>query len=327
MSDVLSQEEIDKLLRDLADGNNSPLDNEQAVEKKVKAYNFARPSKFGREQLRTLEVIFESFSRLASSYFTGYFRNTVQIEVANAEQMTYNEFSNSLLNPVILGIVDFKPMKGSIILELSAPIGYAIIDRILGGSGEPLKKTREFTEIEKVLLSKIITQMVTFLPEPWENVCAINPKFEKLETNAQFAQIISPNEMVALVTLSIKIGEIAGMINFCIPHMVIEPIMPALNTKNWFAMKDTEENEAKSRPIVEQTLKTARVPISAVVGRTTINVDEFINLQVGDVITLDSYVNSDFSIMVGDLLKFYGKPGLKRGKNAIQITSVIRKEE
>lgn len=326
MGDILSQEEIDKLLSDLSRGDSSPIDNDVVDERKVKAYNFAKPSKFGKEQLRTLEVIFEGFSRLTSSFFTGYLRTSVQIEVANAEQMTYSEFNNSLLNPVVLGIIDFKPLKGSIILDLSSQIGYAIIDRILGGSGETLKKTREFTEIEKILLGRVINEMVGFLIEPWENVCAISPKFEKLETNAQFAQIISPNEMIALVTLSIRVGEIDGMVNFCIPYLVIEPIISNLNTKHWFTINE-DEDLSKFRPTVEKRLGNAKVPLSVVVGKTSITVDEFINLQVGDVITLDSYVNSDFKVMVGNLLKFYAKPGLNRGKNAVQITSVVRKEE
>jgi flagellar motor switch protein FliM len=327
MSDTLSQEEIDALLRDLARGNSSQIDNDPDIsEKKVRTYNFAKPSKFGKEQLRTLEVIFEGFSRLTSSFLTGYLRASVQIEVANAEQMTYSEFNNSLLNPVVLGIIDFKPLKGSIILDLSSQIGYAIIDRILGGSGETLKKNRDFTEIEKILLGRVINEMVGFLVQPWENVCEINPKFDKIETNAQFAQIISPNEMIALVTLSIKVGEIDGMINICIPYIVIEPIISNLNTKHWFTSNE-DEDLSRFRPVVEKGLEAARVPLSVIVGKTTITVDEFINLQVGDVITLDSYVNSDFQVMVGNLLKFSAKPGLSRGKNAVQITSVIRKEE
>ncbi len=149
MSDILSQSEIDALLSALSSGDDNVVLNNDVEEKKVRTYNFARPSKFGKEQLRTLEVMFESFSRLASSFLTGYLRTATQIEVANAEQVTYNEFSNSLLNPVVLGIIDLGSpiLKGSVILDVSSNIGYAIIDRILGGSGDTLKKTREFTEI------------------------------------------------------------------------------------------------------------------------------------------------------------------------------------
>lgn len=326
MSDILSQSEIDALLNNMLNGEGDVVIHNETNEKKVISYNFAIPSKFGKEQLSTLEVIFESYARLVSSFFTGYLRTSTQIEVVNAEQITYNEFNNSLLNPVLLGIIDFSPMKGSVILDLSANIGYAIIDRVLGGSGESIKKTREFTEIEKILLERVISQMVSFLVEPWENVETISPRLDKLETNSQFAQIISPNEMIALVTLNIKLGTVEGLINFCIPHLVVEPIMGKLNTKHWFAANE-DEDLSRYKPQVEKRLEVAKVPVSVVVGRTNITVDEFINLQVGDVITLDSYVNSDFQVMVGSLLKFYAKPGLNRGKNAVQITSIVRKEE
>ncbi len=326
MGDILSQSEIDALLSALSSGDDGVVLNNEIEEKKVRAYDFARPSKFGKEQLRTLEVIFENFSRLVSSFLTGYLRTATQIEVINAEQLTYNEFNNSLLNPVILGIIDFNPLKGSIILDLSSNIGYAIIDRILGGSGDTIKKTREFTEIEKILLNRVLSQIVSYLVEPWENVCHIAPSLEKLETNSQFAQVMSPNEMIALVTLSIKLGENEGLINFCIPHIVIEPIMDKLNTKHWFASRE-EEDLSVYRDKVEVRLEEAKIPVSVVVGKTNITVDEFIGLQVGDVITLDSYVNSDFNVMVGNLLKFYAKPGTSRGKNAIQITSLVGREE
>lgn len=327
MGDILSQAEIDKLLSDLSKGGDvAQLQSEPGIEKKIRVYNFAKPSKFGKEQLRTLEIIFENYSRLLSSFFTGYLRTSVQIEVANAEQMTYSEFSNSLLNPVVLGIIDFRPLKGSVILDVSSQIGYAIIDRILGGSGELIKKAREFTEIEKILLARVLTQMTSFLIEPWENVCEINPRFDKLETNGQFAQIISPNEMIALVTLSMKFGDADGMVNFCIPYFVVEPIVSNLNTRHWFTTNE-DEDMTRYRPAVEKQLETAIVPISAVIGKTHVTVEEFVDLQVGDVIPLDSYVTSDVELMVGKFLKFYAKPGINRGKNAVQITSVVRKEE
>ena len=325
MSEILSQEEIDNLLNAMASGNNDAIEHTPVNEKKVSIYDFARPSKFGKEQLRTLEVIFDNFARISSSFLTGYLRTTTNIEVISSEQVTYGEFNNSLLNPVVLSIIDFNPFKGSIILDLSSSIGYSMIDRILGGTGETISKTRDFTEIEVILLSKIMEKLVERLEEPWKQVCEIRPHLEKVETNSQFAQIMSPNEMVALVTLSIKVADVEGLMNFCIPYIVIEPIVGNLNTKHWFST--VENNDGQYRPFVEKHLEEARVPISVIVGKTNITVDEFINIQVGDVIPLDSYVTSDFKVKVGDLTKFYAKPGINKGKNAIQITSVIRKGE
>lgn len=326
MSEILSQDEIDKLLSAMASGDNEVIEQQPVEEKRLALYNFARPSKFGKEQLRTLEIIFDNFSRISSSFLTGYLRTATTVEVISSEQVTYGEFNNSLLNPVVLSIIDFNPFKGSVILDLSSNIGFAMIDRILGGVGETIKKTRDFTEIEVTLLSKIMSNVISGLEEPWSQVCELRPKLEKIETNSQFAQIMSPNEMVALVTLSIKIGDVEGLMNFCIPYIVIEPIVGNLNTKHWFSTTDESDN-GHYRANVEESLQDAKVPVSVIVGQTNITVDEFINIQVGDVIPLDSYVTSDFKVKVGDLTKFYAKPGINKGKNAIQITSVIRKGE
>ena len=189
-----------------------------------------------------------------------------------------------------------------------------------------IDKIREFTEIERILLERIVTQLIALLKEPWENVVDLNPKLEKIETNSQFAQIISPNEMIALVTLNIKLGEVEGMMNICIPHLVLEPVLERLNTKYWFAVVEQEDKSAY-RKFLEKRLEIAKIPIRAVLGKTHITVEEFIHLQVGDVIKLDSYINSDLEIYAGNLLKFYGKPGIHRKQNAVQITAVERREE
>jgi len=328
VGDILSQSEIDALLNALSSGDSSSIvvAPDAAAAKEAKKYDFARPSKFSKEQLRTLEIIFDNYSRLVSSFLTAYLRTTVYVEVANAEQLTYNEFNNSLVNPVVLGIISFRPLKGSVIIEMSSNIGYSIIDRILGGPGLSMKKLRDFSDIEKILLDRVINQMLTYLPEPWENVIAVEPSLDKIETNSQFAQIISPNEMIALVTLSIKIGSSEGLINFCIPHMVIESIMDRLNTKYWFRQAHIDETDSY-REDLESQLDRAQIPVSAIIGRTSVTVRDFVEMQVGDIIPLDSYTTSDLRIMIGNLLKFYAKPGINRGRNAIQITQLIAEEE
>lgn len=326
MGDVMTQEEIDELLKSINKGEVNINDVPETSEKRIIDYNFAIPSKFNKDQLRTLEIIFDNYARLVSSYLSGYLRTHAQVDVVNAEQLVYSEFTNSLTNPVILAIVDFVPLKGSVVFELSASIGYCIIDRILGGRGETLQKLRDFSEIEKILIERIIHQLLGFMREPWENVIQLNPKLDKIETNSQFAQIIPPTDMTAFVTLSIKIGDVEGFINICIPYLVMEPIMGKLNTKYWFGNKEKEDSEIyKSK--VEHSLEFAKVPVTAVLGRTYITVGEFISLQKGDVIKIDSFVNSDLDVNVGNLLKFHAKPGVMKGKNAIQITSIVRKEE
>ena len=186
MSEVLSQSEIDELFKALNTGEINMSEMQEAKEQKgVKVYDFARPSKFSKEQLRTLEIIFESYGRAISTYLSGHLRTMVSAEVMNAEAVTYSEFSNALINPAILAVTDFRPLKGSILLELSPNMGFTIIDRVLGGSGSGSEVVREFTDIERVILEKVFIQFVQLLVEPWQNVVELDPMLEKIETNSQ----------------------------------------------------------------------------------------------------------------------------------------------
>ena len=216
MGEVLSQNEIDSLLQALSNGELDAEDMKEKDEKQVKNYDFTRPAKFSKEHLRTLEIIFEHYGRLLSTNLPVYLRKTVQVEVMNSEAVTYSEFTNALSNPVLLGLVNVSPLSGSIIIELADNLGYAIVDRMLGGVGTPLDKPRDFSEIELLILERIYNVCVSLLPEPWASVCEISPRLERIETNSQFAQIISPTEMIALVTLHIKIGDVEGLMNICL---------------------------------------------------------------------------------------------------------------
>ena len=160
MADVLSQNEIDALLKQLSTGELDADDFTETKSVKVKEYDFSRPAKFSKEHLRTLEIIFEHYGRLLSSNLPAYLRKNVQVEVMNSEAVTYSEFSNALSNPVLLGVVNMAPLSGNIIIEIATNLGYAIIDRLLGGVGEPLEKKREFSEIELSILEKIFTILI-----------------------------------------------------------------------------------------------------------------------------------------------------------------------
>lgn len=327
MGEVLSQSEIDELFKALNTGEIDVNDMQEANEQKgVKVYDFTRPSKFSKEQLRTLEIIFENYARLISTYLSGHLRTMVSAEVMNAEAVTYSEFSNALINPVILAVTDFRPLKGSILLELSPNMGFTIIDRVLGGSGSGLNSIRDFTDIERVILEKIFVQFVQLLVEPWQNVVELDPMLEKIETNSQVVQIISPNEIIALVTLNIKIGNVAGMMNICIPHLVIESIMDKLNTKFWFSQKEQELGPSYEE-YIQKMIQKSRVPVKVILGKTHITVKEFLELMRSDIIKLDRDIDSDLDVYVGNILKFTGTPGEYKNKVAIKINQVIARED
>lgn len=326
MGEVLSQNEIDSLLQALSSGELDMDEVKEAPDKQVKNYDFKRPAKFSKEHLRTLEIIFEHYGRLLSTNLPVYLRKNVQVAVASSETVTFSEFSNSLANPVILGIVNFQPLSGNIIIELGSSLGYAMIDRMLGGQGQPLAKNRDFSQIEMSIVEKILAICVQLLYEPWKNVLEINPYLERIETNTQFAQIISPTDMIAMVTLNLKIGDVEGFMNICLPFFTLEGIMDRLNTKFWYSnMQDKADEDYEEH--IETLIRRVDIPLKAILGRTFVAVDDFLNLQVGDVIRLDSKVDSELEIYVGNIKKFAALPGSQDEHFAVRVTSVLREEE
>ncbi|WP_432400551.1 flagellar motor switch protein FliM [Wukongibacter sp. M2B1] len=324
MSDVLSQNEIDDLLQALSTGEVDVKEfKDETIEKKVKKYDFRRPDKFAKEQLRTLQIIHENFGRLLNTFLSGYLRTLIHIDVLSVEQLTYHEFSNSISDPAVLAIMDFSPLSGQIIMDISTDVAFSMIERVLGGNGRLLKESRTFTEIEITLLKRILVKINKLLMESWENIITLNPSLEKIETNSQFAQIVSPNETIALITLSIKIGEVEGLLNMCIPHFVLEPIVQKLNSKLWFS-SNVKEITNKEKTAIKVGLEKTFVNIKAVVGNANITVGDFLNLQVGDVIQLDTKIYEDIKVIVGDQEKFSGKPGTIKKKVAVRIRDLIQ---
>ena len=325
MSEVLSQSEIDDLLKALSTGELDVEEIKENTEVQVKNYDFARPAKFSKEHLRTLEIIFEHYGRLLYTNLPAYLRKNVQVDVRNSEAVVYSEFANALSNPVLLGIVDFAPWQGNMILELAPSLGYAIIDRLLGGTGETLEKKREFSEIEITIIERIITICIDLLIEPWKNVIQLEPRLERIETNSQFAQIISPSEMIAIVTLNLKIGDVEGLMNICLPFITLEPVMDKLNTKYWYSTMQ-EKDDKSYEETIEALIAKAKIPIKAVLGTSSISVNDFVNLQKGDIIKLNSGIEDELTIYVGNINKFKALPGSSSDNYAVRVTSIIREE-
>ncbi|NLO10750.1 MAG: flagellar motor switch protein FliM [Clostridiales bacterium] len=326
MSDVLSQNEIDNLLAAISSGELDADEIKQTNERHVKNYDFARPSKFSKEHLRTLNIIFEHYGRLLATNLPAYLRKNVQVEVINSEAVTYSEFTNALSNPVLLGIIDFAPLDGQIIIELADNLGYAIVDRMLGGGGYPLEKVRDFSEIELSIIERIFNVCTNLLRDPWANVVEIEPRLLRIETNSQFAQIISPSEMISIVTMNIRIGNIEGMMNICLPYVCLEQVIDKLNTKYWYSTMQSRDDKSY-KDLIEIAISKAKVPLRAVLGKSTISVNDFMNMQRGDIIKLNSKVDDELTVYVGNLNKFTALPGASAGAYAVKISSIIRGEE
>ncbi len=327
MSDILSQNEIDSLLTALSSGDvDMEKMKKQDEEKEIKVYDFRRPSKLSKEQLRTLEMIFENYARLLTTILSARLRSMVDFEVASIEQVSYDEFIRSLPEPTIIGISEMEPLKGSFIFEISPGIGFTIIDRLFGGMGKPIKEIRPFTDIEKVVLTKVISWFLRGLPEAWENIIKIIPRVQEIESNPQFSQIVPNNDMTVIITLSAKISGSEGLINICIPYIVLEPIVSRLNAQQWFSNTRGEQT-AKHLSSLKKRIKKASLSIFAELGRAQLTVTDLLYLEPGDVVKLDKNTSEKIEIRIGERVKYKGVAGTKNNNRAIKITDVVTYEE
>lgn len=323
MVDVLSQNEIDALLAALSSGEMDAEElKKEETQKRIRSYDFKRAVRFSKDHLRSLTRIHENFARYLTTYFSAQLRTFVQINVVQVEQLPYDEFIRSIPKMTILNIFEADPLEGRMVLEVHPNVAYAMLDRMLGGQGSAPSKINALTEIENSIMERIFNRALDSLQEAWKTVVDIYPRLEGLETNPQFMQIVSPNETIALISLSTKIGDTTGMINLCIPHVVIEPIMSRLSVHHWFV------SQKKSRAPEEVDILTGRVskaklPIVAELGASTISIREFLSLQTGDVITLNKRTEEGLHIKVGEKLKFIGSPGTVRDRMAVQIDEIV----
>lgn len=327
MSEILSQSEIDALLQALSSGE---LDVQEIKEveqsKKIKKYDFRNPQKIAKDQLRTLEIIHDNFGRLFQTFLSGYLRAPVKISVISVEQIAYSEFINAISNPAFLNIIDVNPLNGQMMIDISVVVAYTMIDRLLGGNGSKEQEIREFTEIELTLLMNMMKRAMSIIEEAWKNVIKLELKLERVEVNPQFAQIVPPNETIALITMNLEVGEAEGMLNVCIPYLLLEPILDKLNTRYWFSSTKKEMSQNQITQIKNRILN-AKVELKAELGSTLVKVKDIINLQKGDVIRLDSKEKDGIRIRVGSNIKFIGEVGTYNNKMAVRITNVVKDGE
>lgn len=321
--DVLSQNEIDALLAALSSGEMDAEElKKEDTQRKIRSYDFKRAVRFSKDHIRSLTRIHENFARNLTTYFSAQLRTFVQISVVQVEQLPYDEFIRSIPKMTVLNIFEAEPLEGRMVLEVHPNVAYAMVDRMLGGSGTAPLKPGALTEIETIIMERIFSRALENLQEAWKTVFDLSPRMEALETNPQFMQIVSPNETIALISLSTKIGDTTGMINLCIPHVVIEPIMSKLSVHHWFVSQKKarvpEELEA-----LRQRVTRAQLPLIAELGQSQLTIREFLSLAPGDVITLNKATEEGLAIRVGDNLKFIGSPGMIKDRIAVQIDEIV----
>ncbi|WP_312476096.1 flagellar motor switch protein FliM [Neobacillus sp.] len=320
MAEILSQQEIDALLSALNNGELQASDVTEEKEK-VKVYDFKRAMRYSKEQLRSITRIHENFTRLLTSYLSAQLRTFVQIEIDLVDQVNYQEFIASIPSRTILNVFEVKPMDEKMVMEINPQVAYAILERLLGGQGDPSTRNGTLTEIETVLMQKIFTRAFDMYQEVWKNIENIKVKWEAIESNPQFIQIASPNETVIIIALRTTIGEVTGRMTLCLPHLIVEPVLPKLSTHQW--LSSMSKTNVPQQDKLKQNLEPVPVPLIAEIGKATLQVSDLFNLQIGDVIGIET---GKLQVKVGRLTRFLGNPGIQKGHYAVQIDQVIQTE-
>jgi len=327
MQEVLSQNEIDSLLQALNTGN-IPVEELQAEDTtaKVKNYDFRRPNKFSKEHLRTLEMLHQHFARHSSSFLAGYLSTNINIELASVGQIIFEEFIRSIPTPTVLTIFDMPPMNGPAVIEANSHFIFPVIDLMFGGNGSGADISRELTDIEVQVTKKIMSRILEYLVPTWQDIVEVKPEVRSIETNPRLQQLYSPNEVVALLTFTITLGENdQGMLNLCLPYVILDAIISKLSVRQQFIRQFATSTKDNYKKILHW-LSLCHIDLTAVIGEVDITVEDFLHVQVGDVVVLDRDVDSDLDVIVGGSLKFGAQVGSVGDNLAVQIVSLIEGE-
>jgi len=334
--DVLTQAEVESLLSAMARGAAAeasaaaPPESTAFAEphpsrprEKITPYDFKRPERVGKEQMRALQTLHEGFGRNFAAGLSAMLRAMVEVKLTSVDQLTYSEFVFSLENPTCFNLLKAEPLEGHLILDINPSILYPIIDRLLGGGREPTQLARRpLTEIELRIVSRITTLFLDELRRAWQNVLELHFEVVRVESNPQLAQIVPPNEVVVVISFELALGEIRGMVNLCIPYNAIERIGAKLSSNSWIAYGRRSPSPEHMEQL-RQTLRGSLVPVAVRLARTHITAGELIGLRVGDIITTEKDIHSPLLVLVANTPKFRASPGVFKGHKAIRIEEVI----
>jgi flagellar motor switch protein FliM len=320
---TLSQDEIDALLSAVSKGEVAPLKKKEDKKgkKSMQVYDFKHPDRISKDQMRTMENMHDNLADQLSSIYSTLQRTVVDVDLISVDQITYSEYISSLRIPSCTYSISMEPLEGAAIIDINPSVTFSFVDRTFGGGGRPLGVERELTGIEKSVIDKVVHRTLKELKKCWEHIINLDIKLLGFESNPQFIQIVAPSETVLVISLQIKILDFSSLITICYPYLTLESILPQLSGQNWMDITKKKNTDA-DRGINMKNIQQVAAPLVAILGRTDIPIQDLVRLQKGDVIRLDSPINEEIEILVGDKSKYKGKPGLYKKNRAVMITSV-----
>lgn len=333
MADVLSQNEIDNLLSEM---NSGRVDVDDIIKGKflrndVTNYDFRRPNRISKNQVRTLQSIHENFAESMSYYLVSKLQNIVSVNVTSVDQLFYSEFILSVSNPSCLYVFDIEGTDGSGIMEISPEFALTLVELLLGGKGEIAPKARTITPIEQAIIRGIIEHGLADLRSAWKSIAELNFKYSRLEIEADFVQIAPSSEIVIVVSFDIKIGTINNsfMMNLCFPTFALEEVLTKLNRQQITTnqLKISPKKVMENMNILTSQMATTFLDVKAELAKTSLTVKDLMELQIGDVIKTNKRINEEIEILISDRRKLAARPGSVDGKKAVRVTRHLHEED
>ena len=329
MPEQLSQSQIDALLKKMASGGEDVQEEKQ----KIKEYDFKSPKKFTKEQLKAMDGLYDTFSRMLASFFSGLLRTVCEITVVQIEEQRYYEYNNALPDTALVGLVEMRPenkrYEGStFILDMSTSVGFYLVDRVLGGPGSGFNLSRDYTDIEIAILTNIIDKITQRLQETWQNNLPISANLAEIQTNARLLQVFAPEDVVLIVILNVKLGQVEGNLNICMPAEFLESVMHTFSLRYARPAKhqDRDKEEQKKRIILENVCESD-MEIRVIFDQFQLELQEIMQLQPDDVIPLAKRVDSDVLVTVDKIPWFTAKLGQTKKKKAIRLNDILSGDE
>ena len=330
MPEVLSQNEVDALLSAVGEVKaDLGAETEPGPAREVSAYDFKRPERVSKDQMRALETHHEVMARNLAATLSGHLRTIVDCKLTAVEQLTYSEFINSLPNPTCFNVMTAEPLEGKLVLEINPSIVFPIIDKLLGGqAGVGSVPDREMTEIERKLFARITDRVLGHLRETWSPIKKLEFAIVQTESNPQLLPIVAPNEVVVLISFEVRMGEVSGMMNLCIPYPVIEPVMGAFSTvQSWYSQRRKGQEIQEAADYLQSSMNNAVLEVAVFLAETEVSVRDLLELAVGQVLVTDRPQSAPLLLTVGAKAKFMGRAGTYRGKKAFAIVRRCKPEE
>lgn len=320
MEDILSQAEIDHLIRSTLEPSEY-LSLEDDIETESAIYDFRKPNKLAREQIRSLQRMHEQFCRTYSSLMSAKLRSRIDLQYQSVEQLTFGEYVRSLPNPSVLSVFKCEPLSGNVVLQISPESCVMLFDRLCGGSGKSIERSRGLSDIELAVIKRqVISSFAKMLSLAWEETEQIDFELDFMESNPQFLQICSDRDIVIIISLQFEFNQVNDLFTLCIPFRTIEPIITRLNQQRLFSSLQAPDPARLS--MLKDKVRAALLPIEVELGETTVSTEDLLTLEVGDVIQLDHKRDTNVDVKIGKLTKFKGTPGKLGKKLGVVITSI-----